>query len=418
MTVLTAPASGDKFEIVDVSDTTDNPNGSSRQVTATDVITKAHGLTDGLVKVATGTMAVATAGTDYSTPSSTDTLTNKTFNANGTGNSLSNVEVADMAATAVVTAAEGLASSDNDTSIPTTAAVIDGLATKQDSGATLASLEGLTLGAGDMLYATAADTLTDLAIGTAGQVLQVNAGATAPEWTTPAASGGNTRAYVDWSTASKMDASGSNGTLTVGSSGAGASVNHGVGLWDVIGPASVTGYAQLWWATDRATTVSDANKIYDINPEFWMMIASNAKNWGASDFKGYWGLGGSSTPATSFTNNKSFGFEYDYLKSGSDVLNAINCDGTTVTRTAVTAPTDFDDAATTYKFVRFAAKMTSGTNIKFYGGGSLLATHTTNLPSGVRSGLIEGAVQISKTVAVSAEPHLCFKGGGYYFDLY
>jgi hypothetical protein len=49
-------------------------------------------------------------------------------------------------------------------------------------GATLTSLEGLTLGAGDMLYATAADTLADLAIGTAGQFLVTNAGATAPEW--------------------------------------------------------------------------------------------------------------------------------------------------------------------------------------------------------------------------------------------
>jgi hypothetical protein len=50
------------------------------------------------------------------------------------------------------------------------------------AGSTLSSLEGLTLGAGDMLYATAADTLTDLAIGTAGQFLVTNAGATAPEW--------------------------------------------------------------------------------------------------------------------------------------------------------------------------------------------------------------------------------------------
>ena len=42
--------------------------------------------------------------------------------------------------------------------------------------------------AGDLLYATAADTVTRLGIGTAGQVLKVNSGATAPEWA--AASGG------------------------------------------------------------------------------------------------------------------------------------------------------------------------------------------------------------------------------------
>jgi hypothetical protein len=41
--------------------------------------------------------------------------------------------------------------------------------------------------AGDIPYGTAADTIGVLSIGTAGQVLTVNAGATAPEWTTAAA---------------------------------------------------------------------------------------------------------------------------------------------------------------------------------------------------------------------------------------
>lgn len=57
--------------------------------------------------------------------SSTNTLTNKTFDANGTGNSLSNVEVADFAASAIVTELEGISSNDNDTTIPTSAAVKD-----------------------------------------------------------------------------------------------------------------------------------------------------------------------------------------------------------------------------------------------------------------------------------------------------
>ena len=45
--------------------------------------------------------------------------------------------------------------------------------------------------AGDILYGTAADTVARLGIGTAGQVLTVNSGATAPEWAT-AASGSMT----------------------------------------------------------------------------------------------------------------------------------------------------------------------------------------------------------------------------------
>lgn len=57
------------------------------------------------------------------TASSTDTFTNKTFDANGTGNVLSNVEVADFAAAAIVTAGETIGSNNNDTTIPTSAAV-------------------------------------------------------------------------------------------------------------------------------------------------------------------------------------------------------------------------------------------------------------------------------------------------------
>lgn len=53
-----------------------------------------------------------------------------------------------------------------------------------DLDATLISLAGLNLVEGDILYATAADTLQRLAKGTAAQSLVMNAGATAPEWAT------------------------------------------------------------------------------------------------------------------------------------------------------------------------------------------------------------------------------------------
>jgi microcystin-dependent protein len=44
--------------------------------------------------------------------------------------------------------------------------------------------------AGDLIYGTADNTVARLALGTAGQILQVNSGATAPEWATPAAPAG------------------------------------------------------------------------------------------------------------------------------------------------------------------------------------------------------------------------------------
>jgi hypothetical protein len=57
--------------------------------------------------------------------------------------------------------------------------------------------------AGDILYGTAADTVARLGIGTAGQVLKVNSGATAPEWGSASATSGPAfRAFRNTSTQS------------------------------------------------------------------------------------------------------------------------------------------------------------------------------------------------------------------------
>lgn len=56
----------------------------------------------GLIKTdANGVPSAATPGTDYVTGSSTNTFTNKTFDANGTGNSITNLETADFAANVI-----------------------------------------------------------------------------------------------------------------------------------------------------------------------------------------------------------------------------------------------------------------------------------------------------------------------------
>lgn len=73
----------------------------------------------GLV-IGTDVMAYAA---NNATSSSTNVFTNKSFDANGTGNSITNLEVADFAGSAVITAAEGIASNNNDTTFPTSAAV-------------------------------------------------------------------------------------------------------------------------------------------------------------------------------------------------------------------------------------------------------------------------------------------------------
>lgn len=53
--------------------------------------------TSGILKGTSGVISAATAGTDYTTPSSTESFTNKSFDANGTGNSITNLETADFA---------------------------------------------------------------------------------------------------------------------------------------------------------------------------------------------------------------------------------------------------------------------------------------------------------------------------------
>ena len=62
---------------------------------------------------------------DTAIASDTLTLTNKTFDVEGTGNSISNIDVADFKAAAIVTESEGIGSNDNDTTLPTSAAVKD-----------------------------------------------------------------------------------------------------------------------------------------------------------------------------------------------------------------------------------------------------------------------------------------------------
>ena len=75
-----------------VSDTTVAGDSGSTAITPGDTLTIAGG-TEITTAMSGDTLTI---NSDF-TPSSTDTLTNKTFDANGTGNSLSNVDVADLA---------------------------------------------------------------------------------------------------------------------------------------------------------------------------------------------------------------------------------------------------------------------------------------------------------------------------------
>lgn len=86
------------------------------------------------------------------------------------------------------TAQKGAVQLENSTSSTstTTAAVPASVKSAYDL-ANAAIPKSLVDAAGDLIYATANDTPARLALGTAGQILTVNSGATAPEWKTQAA---------------------------------------------------------------------------------------------------------------------------------------------------------------------------------------------------------------------------------------
>lgn len=68
LTADTSPTSDDLIVTVNAPATTP----ANRKVTLGNAVTKAHGLGNGIVKIATGVMAVAAAGTDYYAPGGTD----------------------------------------------------------------------------------------------------------------------------------------------------------------------------------------------------------------------------------------------------------------------------------------------------------------------------------------------------------
>jgi len=98
------------------------------------------------------------------------TFTNKTFDVEGTGNSISNIDVADFKATAIVIESEGIGSNDNDTTLPTSAAVKDYVDTNsQGAIATAGNTGSGSIGVGDTLQALG--TTNEIDVNAAGSAL-------------------------------------------------------------------------------------------------------------------------------------------------------------------------------------------------------------------------------------------------------
>lgn len=257
------------------------------------------------------------ATSDVVTGSSTDTFTNKTFDANGTGNSISNIAVSDMAAAAVVTEAEGIPSNDNDTSFPTSAAVKDYVDNNGGGGTWSDVYEDN--GAFTNIITLANTLLCSHVV-----------------------SGGTISASIE----------GIRLFCNSPSEFAGIRVGQGNGFAGDL--------SSVWENFDMTFSVTMSERV-DSQDTFWGFQAEDT----VVDFTG------TAVTAGATSTDEHIGF---YIEDGT--LYASNANGTTQTRTDISAGITLDDVPHMYRII-----FTGGTDIKFYVDGTLEATHTTNLPS-------------------------------------
>ena len=255
------------------------------------------------------------------TPSSTDTLTNKDFDANGTGNSLSNVDVADLA---------------NGTD-------------------------------GELLTWAADGTADTVAVGTATHVLTSNGVGVAPTFQAAAGGGSDTaidplgssdwfNAYYDFY---------QDGTNEMYTNNMTASNFVGMTRHAALGTEGFAGFyvPHVVNSTENITSFNTVKRLA-------IRILSHQNNGTGIFCPLGMGLSGGIVKTESSTENRIC-----FLWEGS-VLYAITGDGTTRTRTTISTP----PTRTNAQLYSIDADMDSS-SIKFYVNGTLKATHTTNIPS-------------------------------------
>jgi hypothetical protein len=367
ITALTADTSPTSDDLVPtVTDPAGTP--ANRKVTATNLITKAHGLSDGIVKVATGTMAVATSGTDYAPATSGSSILKGNgsggFSAASAGTDYYNPGGTDVAVT------------DGGTGASTATAGFNALAP--------------TTTQGDMIYHNGTNNVR-LPKGTASQVLTMNAGATAPEWAAASGGGGGSssvRMRVDLNAGfTRSDGTPGASQVVYAASGTSAlvGVNNPKGVSLSTGTTN-TGIAYIYYHMG-STANGITNNIWDKNPRFFAHYSELGDN---SDHKTFLGIGADwSTPSDSGASRKLIGFRI-LRSSSTTVVYAVNGNASSETATDVTSSLDGFSAADNNKPTLFWIDMTSGTSIKFYHNFTLVATHTTNLPSGALTSVSYG----------------------------
>lgn len=160
-------------------------------------------------------------GSSTFTPSSTDTLTNKTFDADGTGNSITNIENADIKASAAIAHSKLANLTDsyvlvgNGSNVPTGVAV-SGDVTLANTGAT--TVTDLTISSeaqGDILYFNGSNWVR-LAAGTSGHFLKTQGTGANPIWASGGGGATIVHTYSNTTNTSYTGTASSFGTVGVG----------------------------------------------------------------------------------------------------------------------------------------------------------------------------------------------------------
>lgn len=154
----------------------------------------------------------------------------------------------------------------------------------------------------------------------------------------------------------------------------------------VTGSGAVTNSSGGWQLATSTTDGSSTRVIrkvlnggdtldWDNNPEYSTVFQVSANTAGSAVIAFLIGNNGSEPTSAGVLTNKHVGFIIG-ISGGTQTVYASNANGTTQTKTNVTA--SYTDSNRT----SFAFTVTSGVNIKFYIDGVLVATHTTNMPTG------------------------------------
>ena len=167
--------------------------------------------------------------------------------------------------------------------------------------------------------------------------------------------------------------------------GSGSIISSNQGIQLVLGTTTATRVSSdLQWSSDTA--------FFNRSPSVSFMSQGVDFGLTTSDICDFWltmGWVGNASNAPIMATANWVGFKYRKATGTTAIaVYTTHCDGTNAEVT-----TDVTASVSAGSPVLLSAVMTSGTNIKFYANGTLIATHTTNLPSGgLAYGPMVGAV--------------------------